>query len=87
MRSWLIIAAAIAAIPTGALAQPSPAPGLQPPSAHESAPHADANWNGHHFHFGYNDGGCHLLYDYDSKTGDMHLDRHGDCSNVDVPNL
>lgn len=88
MRNTLIVAAAaVAAIPGMALAQPSPVPPVAAPpaSAHANAPHADANWNTDHFHFGYNDGGCHFVYDYNFKTGDMHLDRHGDCSSVSVP--
>jgi hypothetical protein len=81
MRSPLLLAAAIAAIPSVALAQPSPPPPAAPPppSPHANAPHADANWNADHFHFGYDDGGCHFVYDFNFKSHDMHLDRHGDC--------
>jgi hypothetical protein len=81
MRSPLI-AAVIAAIPSVALAQPSPPPPAAPPpppAAQANTPHANANWNTDHFHFDYDDGGCHFVYEYNFKSGDMHLDRHGDC--------
>lgn len=81
MRSAFFVAAAIAAIPSTALAQPSQAPSASPPplSEHANTPHADANWNADHIHFGYDDGGCHFVYELNFKTHDMHLDRHGDC--------
>jgi hypothetical protein len=86
MRSSLIVAATIAAIPSVALAQPAPAPPAAPSSPPEQhAPHANLDWNANAFHFDYNDGGCHLAYNYDFKSGDMHLDRHGDCTSVNIP--
>lgn len=86
MRSSLIIAAAMAAIPSLALAQPAaPPPAAAPPPPAEHTPHANLDWNADHFHFGYNDGGCHLAYEYNFKNGDMHLDRHGNCSDVSIP--
>jgi hypothetical protein len=85
MRDSLIIAAAIAAIPSVALAQPAPAPPAAPAPPPAHTPHANLDWNADRFHFDYNDGGCHLAYNYDFKSGDMHLDRHGACSDVSIP--
>jgi hypothetical protein len=84
MRSSSLIAAAVFATPSLAFAQPSPPPPAAPPAQVES-PHANLDWNANRFHFDYNDGGCHLAYNYDFKSGDMHLDRHGDCSSVNIP--
>jgi hypothetical protein len=42
------------------------------------------DWNADHFHFDYDDGGCHLMYDYNFRNGDVDLDRHSDCSNVSI---
>jgi hypothetical protein len=88
MRSPFIVAAAIAAVPSVALAQASPAPPAAPPpaSAHWNAPGANATWNADRFHFDYGgDSGCHFVYDYNFKNGDMHLDRRGDCSDFKLP--
>jgi hypothetical protein len=99
MRSPLLVAVVIAAIPSLipslALAQASPPsppppaapapPAASPPPAHANTPHANAHWNADRFSFDYDDGGCHFVYDYDFKNGDMHLDRHGDCSSVSIP--
>jgi hypothetical protein len=87
MRSSLIVAAAISAIPSVGFAQPTPAPApaVPPPAPEQHAPHANLDWNTNNFHFDYNDGGCHLAYNYNFKNGDMHLDRHGDCSSVNIP--
>jgi hypothetical protein len=134
MRSSLIVAAAIAIIPSVALAQAAPAPAapdaatpapdaaspalpapaspapdatppaLPAPAAPNAAilappappappphatlgppsPHANVDWNANRFRFDYNDRGCHLAFNFDFKSGDMHLDHHGDCSNVSV---
>jgi hypothetical protein len=87
MGSSLIVAAAISAIPSVTFAKPSPAPALAvpPPAPEQHAPHATLDWNTNNFHFDYNDGGCHLAYNYNFKNGGMHLDRHGDCSSVNIP--
>jgi hypothetical protein len=83
MRNSLIVAAAIAAIPSVALAQPAPPAAPSAPPTH--TPHANLDWNANRFHFDYNHGGCHLAYNYDFKSGDMHLDRHGDCADMSIP--
>jgi hypothetical protein len=72
-RNLLIIAAAALAIPGAAMAQSS------------SKPQFSQEWNADHFVFHYNDGTCHLDYQYNFKDGTMHLDRHGDCSSVTIP--
>lgn len=57
-----------------AWAQPGPHP-----------PQVKQEWNNDHFLFHYDDGTCHLEYEYNFKDGNMHLDKHGDCSNVNIP--
>jgi hypothetical protein len=104
MHTLSIVAAALLAVPSAALAQPAPPPAAQPapppaaqpapppppphpapgPGAHH-APRTNLDWNADHFHFDYDDGSCRLVYEYNFKTGDMHLDRHGDCSYVNIP--
>jgi hypothetical protein len=80
MPSPVLLAALLRPFRAWRLPSPSPPPPAPaPPSPHANAPHADANWNADHFHFGYDDGGCHFVYDFNFKTHDMHLDRHGDC--------
>jgi hypothetical protein len=84
----IIFAAAILAFPSVTLAQPSPppppaAPSPPPPNSHP--PHANLQWNADRFHFDFDDGVCHQVLDYNFKTGDVRVDRRGDCSHVNVP--
>jgi len=73
MKSLLILAAAVL-MPGLAVAQNTPHP-----------PHINQEWNADHFRFEYDDGTCHLDYEYNFKDGRMHLDKHGDCANVSIP--
>ena len=93
-RHSLFLATAILAVSGVALAQPDPPPPplpppppapVPPPPGHLNAPHVNLDWNADHFHFDYDNGACHLVYDYNFANGDTHLDRHGDCSYVSVP--
>lgn len=83
----IMFAAAILALPSVPLAQPAPPPPppARGPAPHPHPPHVNLDWNADHFHFDYDDGTCHLAYDYNFRSGDTHLDRHGDCSNVSIP--
>ena len=88
-RHSLFLATAILAVSGGALAQPDPPPPppapVPPQPGHLHAPHVKLDWNADHFHFDYDNGACHLVYDYNFANGDTHLDRHGDCYYVSVP--
>jgi hypothetical protein len=80
-RSFLILAAIMLAVPS--LAEAQPAPSASGPSPHE--PRINQDWNADHFHFDYDDGVCHMVFEYNFKNGETHLDRHGDCSSVSGP--
>jgi hypothetical protein len=74
-RRSIILATAMLAMSGVALAQPGPPP---PAPAPGHPPHVNLDWNADHFHFDSDNGACHLVYDYNFRNGDTHLDRHGD---------
>lgn len=69
-----LVAAAVVGASGIAMAQGTP----HKPQIHQE-------WNADHFLFSYDDGVCHMSYEYDFKSGNMNLDKHGDCSNVEIP--
>jgi len=80
LANLLVRTATVAALAMPAVAAAQPAP-------HRHQPDVQQEWNTDHFRFHYDDGICHLDYEYNFKDGHTHFDKHGDCSEVRVPGL
>jgi hypothetical protein len=48
-------------------------------------PNVKEETNAENYHYEYDDGVCHLNYQYYFRDRHEYLDRHGDCASVGIP--